>query len=39
MNKRIRRAYIRGTIDISIWLLMMYFYISIGINVVEKYFM
>ena len=39
MKQRLRRAYIRGIIDVSVWLLTMGFYIGIGVNVVEKYFL
>lgn len=39
MKRKIRQAYIRGMIDISVWLIMMYSYVQFGMYAIEKYFM
>lgn len=39
MKKKLRQAYIRGMIDLTIWLTMMSSFVYFGTYAVEKYFM
>lgn len=39
MQKRLRQAYIRGMIDLTLIVTTMAFYVWVGVYAVEKYFM
>ena len=39
MKKKLRQAYIRGMIDLSVFVATFEFYVWIGMYTIEKYFM
>lgn len=39
MKKKLRQAYIRGMIDLSIFVATFGFYVWVGMYILEKYFM